>query len=115
MSDQETLNQQQTDDPFARMVQFYDDWTKAWSGAAGDVASSKGFADMMAQQMDSSLSAAQLMRRQVGDMMEQSLQQMNLPTRKDIVNLGERLTNIEMRLDDMEAKLDQVLVILKKE
>ena len=95
------------------MVQFYDDWTKTWSGALSEMVSSKSFADSMAQQMESSLSTTQLMRRQMGELMEQSLQQMSLPTRKEMLSIAERMTNIEMRLDDMEAKLDEVLDLLK--
>jgi hypothetical protein len=30
------------------------------------------------------------------------------------VGLAERMTNLEMRLDDMEAKLDEVLDLLRK-
>ena len=30
-----------------------------------------------------------------------------MPTRTDITGLAERLTHIEMRLDDLEAKLDE--------
>jgi polyhydroxyalkanoate synthesis regulator phasin len=100
-------------DPFTQMVQFYDDWTKTWSGAMSDTVASKGFADSMAQQLEASLSAAQMMRRQMGQLMEQSLQQMSLPTRKDMVSLAGRMTNVEMRLDDIEAKLDEVLNLLR--
>ena len=39
----------------------------------------------------------------------QTLTSMNIATSDDIVRLAERLTNIEMRLDDMEAKLDESL------
>jgi polyhydroxyalkanoate synthesis regulator phasin len=53
------------------------------------------------------------MRRQMSEIMEQSLQQMSLPTRKEVVSIAERMTNIEMRLDDMEAKLDEVLDLLR--
>ena len=77
------------------------------------MASSKSFADSMAQQLESSLSTAQLMRRQMGELMEQSMQQMSLPTRKQILSIAERMTSIEMRLDDMEAKVDEVLDLLK--
>ena len=38
--------------------------------------------------------------------MEQVLTQLNMPTRNDVTRLAERLTNIEMRLDDMEAKIE---------
>jgi hypothetical protein len=105
----------QANDPFAQMVQFYDDWTRTWAGAASEMVSSKGFADSMAQQLESTLSMTQLMRRQMGEIMEQSLQQMSLPTRKQVVSLAERMTNVEMRLDDVEAKLDEVLDLLKRE
>jgi polyhydroxyalkanoate synthesis regulator phasin len=105
--------EKQAGDPFSQMVQFYDDWTKTWAGAASEMVSSKSFADSMAQQLESTLSTTQLMRRQMAEIMEQSLQQMSLPTRKQVVSLAERMTNLEMRLDDMEAKLDEVLELLK--
>jgi polyhydroxyalkanoate synthesis regulator phasin len=106
-------DEKQVGDPFAQMVQFYDDWTKTWAGAAGEMVSSKSFADSMAQQLESTLSTTQLMRKQMSGIMEQSLQQMNLPTRKEILSIAQRLTSVEMRLDDMEAKLDEMLDLLK--
>ena len=113
MSDKPEKSEQPENDPFSQMLQFYDDWTRTWSGAASEMTSSKNFADSMAQQLESSLSAAQLMRRQMGELMEQSMQQMSLPTRKEILSIAERMTNIEIRLDDMEAKVDEVLDLLK--
>ncbi len=107
-------DEKQVGDPFSQMVQFYDDWTKTWASAAGEMAASKSFADSMAQQLESTLSSTQLMRKQVSELMEQSLQQMSLPTRKEIVSIAQRLTNMEMRLDDMEAKLDDVLDLLRQ-
>ena len=41
--------------------------------------------------------------------MTQTLAQLNLPSRDDITRIAERLTNIEMRLDDMEAQIDEAL------
>ncbi|MCB8923806.1 MAG: hypothetical protein H6662_19680 [Ardenticatenaceae bacterium] len=45
--------------------------------------------------------------------MEQSMQQMNMPSREQIVNLAERLTHVEMRVDDIEAKVDESLDLLR--
>jgi hypothetical protein len=36
----------------------------------------------------------------------QSLSAMNIASRDDYMRLADRLTNIEMRLDDLDAKLD---------
>ena len=32
-----------------------------------------------------------------------------MPSRDDVTRLAERLTNVEMRLDDLDAKLDDIL------
>lgn len=46
--------------------------------------------------------------------MLQALQQLNMPSHADFVSLAERLTNVEMKLDDMDAKLDEVVSFLRK-
>jgi len=46
--------------------------------------------------------------------MLQALQQLSMPSRADFVGLADRLTNIEMRLDDMDAKLDRIENLLTK-
>jgi len=105
--------QEKKPDPFAQMLQFYEEWTKTWAAPLSQMVSSKPVADSMAQQMETSLTAAAFMRRQMTELMEQTLQQMNLPSRKEVLSLAERFTAFEMRLDDMEAKLDQILDLLK--
>jgi hypothetical protein len=110
MGDSEKRSQS---DAFSQMVQFYDDWTKTWANAASEMVSSKPFADAVAEQLESTLSVTQLMRHQMSEIMEQSLQQMSLPTRKQIVEMADRMTHLEMRLDDMEAKLDELLDLLR--
>jgi len=59
------------------------------------------------------MEATKLMRQQMKVSMEQSLQQMNLPSRSQVVSLAERLTHVEMRVDDIEAKLDECLDLLQ--
>jgi hypothetical protein len=33
---------------------------------------------------------------------------LQLPSRADVIRLAERLTNMEMKLDDLDAKLDEL-------
>ncbi len=96
-------------DPFAQMFQFYDNFQKSWSGVISEAVGSKSFAESMGQQLEGSLDSMTLFRRQFGDMMEQYLQLMSLPTRKEIVNIAQRLTHLEMALDDLNAKMDELI------
>ncbi len=112
MSDKE--QEQKQVDPFAQMVQFYDTWSKTWAQAMSEAVSSKSFAESMGQHIEGALETWGLMRKQMNDLMAQSLRQMNLPTRDEVLNLAERLTRVEMALDDLDAKLDQILDVLKK-
>ena len=41
--------------------------------------------------------------------MVQALQQLSLPSRQEVAALAERFTNVEMRLDDLDAKVDRLL------
>jgi uncharacterized damage-inducible protein DinB len=101
-------------DPFANMMQFYDNWSKTWANSMSETVANPRFAETMSQQMAGSLEFWSVVRQQVGDAMEQYLQQLSLPTQQEVVSLAERMTTIEMRLDDVEAKLDQILDHLKE-
>jgi hypothetical protein len=107
------MSEQKSNDPFAQMLQFYDEWSKNWASALSQMVSSKPVADSMAQQMEANLSAMGLMRSQMSEMMAQTLQQMNMPSRQEVLSMSERMTQIEMRLDDMEAKMDEALDLLR--
>ncbi len=96
-------------DPFAYMVEMYDNWAKAWAKTMSETASSPRFVESMSRQMEGSLEFWSLVRSQVSQAVEQMLQGMNLPTQSEIIDLADRLTHIEMRLDDIEDKLDQLL------
>jgi hypothetical protein len=100
-------------DPFTHLVKLYDTWSKAWAQAMSEAVSSKSFAESMGQQIEGGLEALSLLRKQTNDIMAQYLRQVNLPTRDEVVSLAERLTKVEMVMDDVDAKLDQVLDLLK--
>ena len=86
---------------------------EAWSKAMSDVVNSESFARAMGEYVESALEASMLLRRQAEAAMEMYLKQMNLSSRQDVIGLAERLTRLEMRLDDLDAKTDEVLDRLK--
>jgi len=96
-------------DPFAHMLQFYDNWAKSWANSMSEMVASPRFAETMAQQTEGSLEFWSLVNKQVGEAMEQYLQRMSLPTHGEVMSLAQQLTAVEMRLDDVEAKLDEIL------
>jgi len=112
---EEEKSERPASDPFAQMIQFYDAMSKSWAKAMSDAVSSESFARSMGEQMEGSLEIAALMRRQMAEVMEKYLEGMNLPTRKEVINVAERLSRIEMALDDLDAKLDEVLAVLAGE
>ena len=57
--------------------------------------------------LDAWLAASGPFRKAMEDTMTQTLTQMNFPTRDDLTRIAERLTHIEMRLDDLDAKFDE--------
>ena len=100
-------------DPFGPYIQFTDTWMKSWSDVLSKTVASSDFADMMGQQLETMLEAGKLMRQQTRVLMEQLMDQTNLPSRDQITSLAERLTHVEMRVDDIEAKVDESLDLLK--
>jgi hypothetical protein len=112
---QETGVEKTEADPLAQMFQFYDSFAKSWSGVMSEAVASQSFAESMGQQLESSLDTMTMFRRQMSDLMEQYLQQMSLPTRKEVIGIAKRITHLEMALDDLDAKMDEILDLLKAE
>ena len=65
------------------------------------------YAQASGAMMDARLTTSTPFRKALETTMTQVLTQLNMPTRGDVTSLAERLTNIEMRLDDIEAKFDE--------
>ena len=61
------------------------------------------------EMLDAWLSNSTPFRKTIEAAMTRALGNLNLASRAEVISLAERLTNIEMRLDDMEAKLDESL------
>jgi uncharacterized membrane protein len=51
------------------------------------------------------LTASAPFRTVIAQVMTQVLETYNMPTRADVISISERLTNIETRLDDLDAQI----------
>ncbi len=93
-------------DPFEAWRSMRDTSMEAWSKAMIQAVNSDAYAKATGAMLDAYLSASSPFREIVEKTMVQVLQQLSMPTRDDVLSIAERLTNIEMRLDDLDAKLD---------
>jgi hypothetical protein len=81
---------------------------ESWSKNMIQFVNTDAYARATGAMLDSWLSNSVPYRKLLETTMTQVLAALNMPSRADVVGLAERLTHIEMRLDDMEAKLDQL-------
>jgi polyhydroxyalkanoic acid synthase PhaR subunit len=93
-------------DPWRGMRDAYMD---VWAKTMVDAVNSEAYAQASGAILDSYLTASSPFREAVEKTMLEVLEQMSMPSRADVVSLAERMTNVEMRLDDMDAKLDRIL------
>ena len=79
----------------------------AWSKMMIQMVNTDVYAQATGAILDAWTSTSVPFRKAMETVMTQVLANLSMPTRNDVISLGERLTNIEMRLDDLEAKLDE--------
>ncbi len=91
-----------------------DAYLDVWAKAMVNAVNSDQYAKATGALLDSYLTASSPFRDVLEKSMTQVLQQLSMPSKSDFVSLAERVTNIEMRLDDMDAKLDKILAHLAK-
>ena len=111
-------------DPFETMTSLWEtnlkNWKsmrdtslESWSKMMIDTVNTDAYSSTTGQWLDTYLTLAQPFRRLIDIMMTQVLTNLNMPMRTDVTSLAERLTNIETRLDDQDAKLDEILKAIK--
>jgi hypothetical protein len=94
-------------DPTGMFKGMRDAGMDAWSKMMIQLVNSEAYSQATATVLDAWLTTSAPFRKAVESTMTQVLTQLNMPTRTDVTSLAERLTHIEMRLDDLEAKLDE--------
>jgi hypothetical protein len=85
----------------------------SWSKMMIDMVNSDDYSQATGQWLDIYLTLSQPYKGIIDRMMTQILAGLNMPMRTDVTSLAERLTNIETRLDDQDAKLDDILSAIK--
>ena len=96
-------------DPAGVFQDMRDANMSAWSKAMIDMVNTDAYAEATGAMLDTWLTASAPFRQVIETSMAKSLEQLNLPSRDDITRLAERLTHIEMRLDDLEAQIDETI------
>jgi len=101
-------------DPMSSFRQMRDAYLDVWAKAMVDTVNTEAYAKATGTLLDSYLAVSSPFREAVEKAMLQALTQLSMPSRADFIGLAERLTNVEMRLDDMDAKLDRIEGLFSK-
>ena len=96
-------------DPLESFRGLRDIYLDTMAKAMVEAVNTESYAKASGAMLDTTLTLSAPLREGLEKAMLQVLEQLSLPSRQDIVALAERFTNLEMRLDDMDAKLDRLL------
>jgi hypothetical protein len=80
----------------------------AWSKMMIQLVNTEAYAKATATTLDSWLSTSTPFYKALEAALTQIVTDLQLPSRADVIRLAERLTNIEMKLDDLDAMLDEL-------
>lgn len=95
-------------DPFGIWKAARDANLEAWSKLMIDVVNSDEYARATGSALDQTLAMSQPFRQAVERIMTQTLATMNMPSRAEVISVAERLINVEVRLDDLDAKITTI-------
>src|SRR4030088_1676971 len=93
-------------DPFGTLRSMRDASLDTWSRMLIDVVNSDAYAQATAKWLDTYLTVSKPFQQMIETTTTRALTGLNMPTRADVMSIAERLTNIEMRLDDLDVRLD---------
>lgn len=88
-------------DPFALWSQWLSQSERQWNQFLNEAMATDQFSQSMGRMMDVSLN----FQKQMSEVMGRYFSLINIPTRTDILGLGDRLQEIEQRLTSIEGAL----------
>jgi polyhydroxyalkanoic acid synthase PhaR subunit len=95
-------------DPMSAWREMRDTYLDNWAKVMVEAVNTDAYAQATGTLLDNYLTASAPFREALEKVMLSTLAQLSLPSRADFVSIAERITNLEMRLDDMDAKLDRI-------
>jgi hypothetical protein len=95
-------------DPTETLREMRDAYLEIWSKNLIETVNSEGYAKASGMALDSILAVAAPFKEPTEQAMLKMLQQLNMPTSADFASLAGRFTNVEMLLDNLDAKLDRI-------
>jgi hypothetical protein len=91
-----------------KMRELRDAYLEIWSKHLIETVNSESYAEASGAVLNSYLNASAPFKEPAAQAMLQTLQQLHMPTSADFAGLAGRFTNVEMQLDNLDAKLDRV-------
>ncbi|HEY5214368.1 MAG TPA: hypothetical protein VIJ38_15235 [Acidobacteriaceae bacterium] len=103
-------------DPTETFREMRDAYLEIWSKNLIETVNSEGYAKASGAALDGFLAVAAPFKEPTEKAMLTMLQQLNIPTSADFMGLAGRFTNVELLLDNLDAKLDRIekLLALRK-
>jgi hypothetical protein len=96
-------------DPFEAFRKMRDNYLEGMSKVMIDAVNTEEYAQATGSLLNNYLTLSAPFREALDKAMIMALEQFSLPSRQQVVALAERFTNLEMRLDDLDAKLDRIV------
>jgi len=101
-------------DPMEPWRGVRDVYMDAWAKTMVEMVNTEAYAQATGTMLDTYLTVSTPFREAVEKAMLKALEQLAMPSRADFVSIAERMTNIEMKLDDLDAKVDAIHALLTK-
>lgn len=91
-----------------------DAYLDSWSKSMVEMVNTEAYAQATGAMLDTYLTVSTPFREAVEKAMLKTLEQLAMPSRAEVISIAERMTHIEMRLDDLDAKLDEMHRVITK-
>jgi hypothetical protein len=101
-------------DPLEQWRKMRDAYMDTWAKAMGEAVNSESYSQANGAMLQTILDTTAPLRDAQKKIMISALEQLNMPSRADFVSLAERLANLELLLDDMAAKLNEVHLLASR-